>query len=102
MPYPHDVVCVQCRTALRIETQGVVVIEMAVFGPYKVWNADLYKCAGCGAEMVTGFGQYPIRADHYAPDFAEWLETVKAQAPKVIYEYEKPNRITVTVRQSKN
>lgn len=102
MPYPHDVVCTACRTHLRIETQRVLVIEMASFGPYKVWNADLYKCPGCGAEMVTGFGQCPIRADHYAPDFGQWLDTAKSSAPKVFYDYEEPNRITVTVRQSKN
>lgn len=100
--YSHDVVCARCRTALKVETQGVLVVEMASFGPYKVWNADLYKYPGCGYEVVTGFGAMPIRSDHYTAGFAEWLAKAKAEAPAVIYCYEHPNRITITVRQSRN
>lgn len=100
--YQHDVVCVKCQTALRPHIIGALVIEMASFGPYKVWAADLYKCPGCGIEIVTGFGPAPIRQDHYKPDFAEWLENEKKISPRVIYQYEKPNRIIVTMGQSKN
>ncbi len=38
--------------------------------PYKVWTGDLWRCWGCGAEILNGFGQAPI-SEHYKTDFAD-------------------------------
>ena len=83
-------VCTNCQTELKPETSGTLIIETASFGPYKVWNADTWKCPGCGTEIVAGFGNEPWRSDHYSKDFPEWLESVKNTARRVEYDHEKP------------
>jgi hypothetical protein len=82
-------VCTKCQTELLPKTNEVIVVETASFGPYKVWSADLWKCPGCGYEIVAGFADVPIRQDHYMPDFPEWLEKVKTLA-KVVVDNEHP------------
>jgi hypothetical protein len=73
-----------------------MVIEMASFGVYKVWDADLLECTGCGHQFVGGFGVEPIRQDHYAHDFPEWLEKVKTtfleNGGQIVYDYEHPQK----------
>ena len=83
-------VCVTCQTELKPETNDTTVIETASFGPYKVWNADTWKCPGCGVEIVAGFPEMPPRQDHYSDDFPEWLKKVKASAVRVEYDLERP------------
>lgn len=83
-------VCVKCQCELRPETNGTVVIETASFGPYKVWNADTFKCPGCGVEIVAGFPSQPQRQDHWREDFTAWLENVIAKARRVVYDNEQP------------
>lgn len=83
-------VCVACQCELKPETNGTTVIETASFGPYKVWNADTWKCPGCGVEIVAGFNELPLRQDHYADDFKLWLENVVAKSIRVIYDNERP------------
>ncbi len=78
-------VCVACHVELRPEKNGTIVIEMASFGPYKIWDADTWKCPKCGIEIVAGFGKVPIREDHYAPDFPAWLERLKSKAERIEY-----------------
>jgi transposase len=87
-------VCVKCQTELRAETNGTLVIETASFGPYKVWNADTWKCPGCGIEIVAGFGDRPLRQDHYEPGFDTWLEKVKSYSKRVEYDHERPTTRT--------
>lgn len=66
MPRP---VCVKCRVQLKPEENGVDCIERNESGePYKIWNADLYKCPICGIEVLTGFGRAPIM-EHSHPVF---------------------------------
>ena len=84
-------VCVTCQCELKPETNGTVVVETASFGPYKVWNADTWKCPGCGVEIVAGFCQQPIRQDHYADDFKVWLGSVLRTAERVEYDNERPS-----------
>ena len=64
----HRPVCVKCRTEMRPETNGVGLLDMAEYGPYKVWDADLYKCPTCSYEIVTGFGVDAI-SHHIDEDF---------------------------------
>jgi hypothetical protein len=83
-------VCVNCQTELQPFHSGVYVIEMASFGPYKVWAADLWKCHGCGMEVVSGFSEQPIM-EHYKEGFDEWFAKIKDEhADSIIYDYERP------------
>ena len=84
-------VCAKCECELRPETNGVGVIETASFGPYKIWDADLWKCPGCGIEIVAGFGQRPI-AQHFEEDFDKELKVVKETRPRVLYDNERPKK----------
>lgn len=84
-----NMVCTKCQVALKPVDNDTVVIETASFGPYKVWNADTLKCPKCGIEIVAGFGQKPIREDHFAPDFQEWLEKTKSIRSRVQFWNEK-------------
>ena len=55
---------------MRVKQNSVTVEELLEDGgPYKLWDADLYVCEGCGAEVVTGFARYPF-AEHWQPDYA--------------------------------
>lgn len=60
----HRPVCVKCQIEMRPEKNGVGVLDMADFGPYALWEADLWKCPSCSYEILTGFGQEPW-AYHY-------------------------------------
>jgi hypothetical protein len=83
-------VCVDCQCELKPETNGTTVIETASFGVYKVWSADTWKCPGCGKEIVAGFGQEPLRADHWADDFSNWVKSLEFSATKIVYDNERP------------
>jgi hypothetical protein len=71
MPRP---VCVPCQRFYRAHKNGVRVLEQAPT-PYKVWDADLYRCPGCGHETIVGFGHRPI-SEHFQEDFYRTLSTV--------------------------
>jgi len=60
----HRPVCVKCQVELTPEKNGVGLLDMASFGPYKIWEADLWKCPVCNYEIVVGFGRDAI-AEHY-------------------------------------
>ena len=83
-------ICTKCQTELKPSCNGVLVVEMADFGPYKTWAADAWKCPGCGVEVIAGFSEQPIRQDHYKDDFPEWLEHEKSISPRTVYDYERP------------
>lgn len=71
-------VCARCQREMYPKTNGVIVIEHAksVPGPYKLWEADLWACHGCDAEVVVGFAQLPI-AEHFQPKFKAMLEDAR-------------------------
>jgi len=83
-----NLVCTTCQRGLKTSTVGVTLIEMASFGPYKVWQADTQKCPEYGIEVVAGFGNQPIM-QHFEDGFEEKLEALKRQAVRVIYNYER-------------
>lgn len=64
-------------TEMRPKKNGVHVIEMADFGPYKVWLADLWECPKCRHRVIAMFGLEPL-AEHYEDNFAGILEMAKA------------------------
>lgn len=72
----HRPVCVKCQVEMRPEKSGVGLLDMASYGPYKLWESDLYKCPKCGCEIITGFGDYAI-TEHYEPSFTRILQAYK-------------------------
>jgi hypothetical protein len=73
MPPPA---CVKCRRFFHVRKNSVDVMEgmptsnaHTEWTDYKLWEADLWECEGCGAQIIVGYGQVPI-AEHYQSDFA--------------------------------
>lgn len=83
MPKP---VCVPCQRFFRPAKNGFVLIEAMpqeehalpgteqpdAWAPYKLWNGDKWKCEGCGAEIVVGFGKAPL-SEHYLPNWDQMV-----------------------------
>lgn len=75
-------VCVKCQRFYRPAKNGVGLLETTPrfngaqpgaahaedWTPYKIWVADLWRCPGCGHEMIQGFGGGPI-AEHFMANF---------------------------------
>jgi hypothetical protein len=82
MPKP---VCVNCKRFFKPASIGRFVLEQMPAGsdqawvPYRLWSADILRCSGCGAEIVTGFGRAPV-AEHYEPGFQDTLAQARATA----------------------
>lgn len=72
-------VCLDCQVSYRIEKTGAFVLEMAYNPPqpYKLWQADVWRCPGCGRMTVAGFAESPV-AEHWQDKFDDLLEKVKA------------------------
>lgn len=71
-------VCVPCEVEMRVETVGVAILEMASFGPYRLWMADLMKCPHCGHEAVTRFANGPF-TEHFQPGFEKLLAQTRTE-----------------------
>ena len=70
----HRPVCTKCNRELHPEKNGVGVLDLNEDGkPYEVYDADLWKCPGCGMEVVGGFGEGCISA-HYEADFQKMID----------------------------
>ena len=78
-------VCRPCRQFFRPEKNGFRFVEGMPEGnalpgnaeperwkPYKLWVGDLWKCPGCGAEIVVGVIGGPV-AEHYQENFRNLL-----------------------------
>ncbi|KKN16780.1 hypothetical protein LCGC14_0972420 [marine sediment metagenome] len=78
------IVCVKCEVEYKPEENGITLEEMANFGSYKLWNADLFKCPKCGNEIVGGFADRPF-AEHFEDNYKEVL----AKEGKTYKDYEK-------------
>lgn len=83
MPNP---LCVRCQVEFRPKKNGVFVEEMAPFGSYKIWHADLWQCPCCKTEIVQGYAQQPI-AEHYQKEYQEKLNLVKEHELYKCFEY---------------
>src|SRR5512143_799679 len=80
------VICIRCERAMKVasigvvvadhksDALGVVVLEHAGFGPYKLWSADEFMCPNCGLRAVANFADRPI-AHHSGTEFARLLLT---------------------------
>ena len=70
MPKP---ICVNCESEYVSEKNNVIAEELAGFGSYQLWFADLWKCPKCGHLLITGFGAHPW-AEHWQNDYKAKLE----------------------------
>lgn len=75
-------ICVPCQRFYRPRKNGIAFVEGApavngaeagtitphLWRPYKLWYGDLWRCRGCGAQIVVGTGRRPI-AEQHDPDF---------------------------------
>lgn len=72
-------ICVPCCRFFRPKKNGVEFVEgmpasypAAAPGnaepdkwkPYKLWMGDLWRCEGCGTEIISGVGLQPIAYQH--------------------------------------
>lgn len=80
--------CVPCGRFFRPERNGELVAENKPIGGrsvppglteapkmwtgYKIWRADIWRCQGCGTEIIVGYSQSPVSQD-YHPDFKDQL-----------------------------
>jgi len=76
-------VCAKCRIELRAKKNGVMVVEMAGFGPCAIHQADLWACPECGMEVVVGFGRKAC-AYHYEETFEAVMERLRRSDDPVI------------------
>lgn len=83
-------VCVQCEREMHPDTNSVVVVEWAGETPYKLWQADIWKCAGCGIEAVLGFANNPF-AEHWQEKFEGLLKHAR-EKHRIINCYERQER----------
>lgn len=84
-------ICHPCQRFFRPEKTGFSFIEgmpkdsATVPGtsmpeswePYKLWVGDLWKCQGCGAQIVVGVASNPV-AEHYQDEFKGLAERFNA------------------------
>lgn len=84
----HRPVCIQCQVELTPEKNGIGLLDMADFGPYKIWDTDLWKCPSCGYEIVVGFGQMEI-AEHYQDNFQAQVDGYQNRG-KLIRSWQNP------------
>jgi hypothetical protein len=87
MSHSHRPVCVKCQIELRPQRNGVGVLDMAKDEPYQLCEADMYRCPGCGFEVVIGFAR--TGWEHFEPSFDRQLDRHRQQGT-LIYNYEKP------------
>ncbi len=70
-------VCANCQLFFQVEKNGFYFEEgmptESGYQSYKLWVGDLWKCRGCGAQIVVGVSQGSI-AEHYHPDYSEKLQ----------------------------
>jgi len=56
----NEKICIKCQVELRPKKNGILMLEMATFGPMALWSSDLWYCPCCSMEAVIGFGEKPI------------------------------------------
>lgn len=54
--------------------------EAEHWSPYKLWSGDLWRCPGCGHQIVSGTGRAPV-AEHYEKDFADHVADACGDTP---------------------
>lgn len=95
-------ICVECQLSYKAEEYGVLILELFQRDSeiYKIWFADLYRCPGCGREMIAGFSDKPL-AVHYQKELMkkalEIVEDYKTKRKGVYYWREFPKEKGVKI-----
>jgi hypothetical protein len=81
--------CAKCEVEFKPEKNGIKVAELYKQNTevYRIWQADLWKCPVCGAEIVAGYGQLP-RYEHFHQNLEAMVESMKAFGERVVYNRE--------------
>lgn len=78
-------VCAKCGKELRCKKNEIIVEELVLSKSCRIWEADLWECPKCGAEIITGFGPAPI-AEHFEEDYQKILAREKERVK--VYQFE--------------
>ena len=91
---PCKSICARCEIELKPELNGVVVAEMfhEDTAVYRLWLADLYKCPGCGIEIVQGFGS-KVLMEHFEGDIDARLDSLQSSGRRIIFDNQAPKGI---------
>lgn len=76
MPDPTPI-CIPCHQEMSILKTGVLVLTGTSIGPYKIQNADLWRCKTCGAKQLKGFANKATY--HHEPSFSRVLNEYDMQ-----------------------
>jgi len=69
-------VCADCEEKMKPDRNGVkVILATSDNEPIKEFNADRWRCNGCGHKIITGFG----KSLNYRPDNLELKEKREKQ-----------------------
>lgn len=75
----NAVLCLDCNVEYVPWRNGVKVLETCLNDqPYKLWNADLLQCPGCGHQVVARFGG--SGTDNHDPTFDTRLQMAQREA----------------------
>jgi hypothetical protein len=76
-------ICVPCQRFFKKEVTGFYFTEMMTSdAPYKIWASDLWRCPGCEATILSGFGSGPI-AEHWESTFQDTVKRLHADQLQV-------------------
>jgi len=71
----YKTICLKCNTEYVPLKNGVYVCEVADFGPYKIWHADIIYCPVCKDTVISGLGADAI-LEHWENGFKTYLKEV--------------------------
>lgn len=80
----HRPVCVICKTDMRCDRNGVNFVEHMCDGlPYRIWQADRWRCPNCGVAMLIGFGRDAF-SYHHDNNFRQVFDQVTSEADTIV------------------
>lgn len=89
--------CSSCGLEMTCAQSGAGVVELREDGSfYKLWHADYFRCARCGAGVVAGFAAQPFRGQ-WDEDWREQLDRAMA-THWIVYWY--PNQAMAEQKQN--
>ena len=85
----NKAICRKCEVEFKVIKNGVIVVEHfnTPPEPYKLWEADLYKCPKCNAEIVTGLAQEPF-LEHFQGNIGKKVAELKQHGSIIVNDFE--------------
>jgi hypothetical protein len=77
--------CVDCGIPFRCDRNGVLVIfrDAGDGRPYKVYDADRWRCPACGTLVLSGYGKEPRVIDEGQPEFLATVAALMQEADMI-------------------